>query len=154
MSIQLDKWDNRFLGLARSISTWSKDPSTRIGAVIVDKQKRIVSTGYNGFPQGMEDDPELLRDRAQKYARIIHAEMNAILFAGHQARGSTLYMWGMAGPPCTNCTKHIIQAGIERVIAEGPPVKERWAVDLELSEQMLREAGVEFKAFHHPFPPR
>ena len=113
------KWDFRFMGIARSVATWSKDPSTKIGAVIVNADRHIVATGYNGFPSGLGDDFRLeIRD--MKYPRIIHAEMNAILQAGRDCIGSTLYMWGMEGAPCTNCTKHLIQAGIKRVVAAGP----------------------------------
>lgn len=129
------------MAIARSVATWSKDPSTKIGAVIVNADRHIVATGYNGFPSGLDDDFRLeIRD--MKYPRIIHAEMNAILQAGRASVGSTLYMWGMKGSPCTNCTKHLIQAGIKRVVAAGPLPKDRWKSDLSMSEEMLREAGV------------
>ncbi len=69
------KWDKRFMKLAREISTWSKDPSSQIGAVIINDERRILATGYNGFPKGIRDTEERLNDREQKYPMIVHAEM-------------------------------------------------------------------------------
>ena len=76
-----DKWDSRFMEMAELVSTWSKDPSTQIGVVIVDPLRRIVSTGYNGFPRGLSDAPERYEERSVKYAHIVHGELNAILSA-------------------------------------------------------------------------
>ena len=135
------KWDMRFLRLAEMVSTWSKDPSTKVGCVLV-KDRKVVATGYNGFPQGIADD-ERLDDREKKYALVVHAEMNALLQAGTEARGSTLYLWGFAGVPCQNCAKHVIQAGVEAVVYyDGNPPPERWADELAAARRTLEEAGV------------
>ena len=75
----LKKWDLRFLEMARNAASWSKDPSTKVGAIIVDDDKRVISVGYNGFPKGVRDD-ERLDDRQEKYKIIVHAERNALLF--------------------------------------------------------------------------
>ena len=137
-----NKWDMRFLEMARHVSEWSKDPSTKVGVVLV-KDRKVVATGYNGFPKGIADD-ERLHNREQKYALVVHAEMNALLQAGRDADGSTLYLWGFAGCPCQNCTKHVIQAGVERVVYyDGNPPPARWAAELEASRSTLEEAGVE-----------
>jgi dCMP deaminase len=83
-------WDLRFLTLAKTVSTWSKDPSTKVGAVIVDKNRRVVSLGYNGFPKGVKDTIEKLEDREQKYKHMVHAERNAMLFANKSLKGCTI----------------------------------------------------------------
>ena len=139
------KWDNRFMRLAREISTWSKDPSTCIGAVIVNDEHRILATGYNGFPRGIADTEERLNDREQKYPLIVHGEMNALLGAlynGVSVKGATLYVWGL--PVCAECTKNVIQSGIARVVItyhEHSP--EKWQTQWNnLSKPMYQEAGV------------
>jgi len=87
------KWDMRFLEMAKQISGWSKDPSTKCGAVIVRPDRTICATGYNGFPQKLKDDEEFYSNRPMKYSRIIHCEMNAILFAKEDLTGCTLYTY-------------------------------------------------------------
>ena len=82
-----DKWDRRFVDLARYVASWSKDPSTKTGAVIVDDYNRIVSVGYNGFPRGIRDDEERLSNRDVKLSLMVHCEINAIIFAGGRALG-------------------------------------------------------------------
>jgi dCMP deaminase len=138
-----DKWDRRFLGLAEFVSGWSKDPSTQVGAAIVDDKRRVVSIGYNGFPRGVGDDPERYADRDLKYKMVVHAEINAILFAGRSVEGCDLYTHPFC--PCSRCAVQVIQAGIKRCVAPPLPdrLKERWGVDTALSAQMFREAGVE-----------
>ena len=140
-----EKWDIRFLKLAKEISTWSKDPSSKIGAVIVNDDRRILATGYNGFPRGVEDTHERLSDREQKYPLIIHAELNALLnalYSGVSAKDATLYVYGL--PICSDCTKSVIQSGIKRVVLpqiENAPEKWRTAWT-NVSEPMFKEAGV------------
>lgn len=115
------KWDIRFLRLAREVSTWSKDPSTKVGAVITDPENRVVSLGYNGFPRHIHDDEDLYADRDQKYKRVVHAEQNAILFAEKKnLYGCTLYTYPI--PPCLNCTPFIIQTGIRKIVTIQPTV--------------------------------
>ena len=106
-------WDEWFLGLARYISTASKDPSTKVGAVVVDQDRRIVSAGYNGLPRGVEDTEDRLANREVKYKLILHAERNALLFAKQSLKGCCIYVWPMM--PCGACASMIIQTGITRV---------------------------------------
>ncbi|MHC1479084.1 deoxycytidylate deaminase [Frateuria aurantia] len=135
----LDKWDQRFLDVARLVASWSKDPSTKVGAVLVQPaQKRIVSTGYNGYPRRLEDDGGL--DRERKLSRTIHAEMNAILHAREPTDGLTLYVTPL--PPCDRCAAHIIQAGIRRVVYAGGDLG-RWSASASASLAYFREAGIE-----------
>ena len=145
------KWDHRFMRLAREISTWSKDPSTRIGAVVVNEERRILATGYNGFPRGIADTNERLNDREQKYPRIIHAEMNALmnaLYSGVSVKGATIYVYGL--PVCSECTKSVIQAGISRVVITYPELApEKWQTQWnELSWPMYNEANVSVTAMN------
>jgi dCMP deaminase len=135
-----DKWDYRFLELAKQIASWSKDPSTKTGAVITDNQNRIVSVGYNGFPQGVEDSQERLENRELKYKMIVHCERNAIIFAKRDLKGCTLYTWPFMS--CGPCAGMVIQTGITRCVApknDNP----RWQEDFKITEQMFHEAGVE-----------
>jgi len=135
----LDKWDHRFLTLARHVAGWSKDPSTKCGAVIADIEHRIVSIGFNGFPMGIEDDPLFLANREAKYERMIHAEMNALLFMSSRGEGRTLYTVPFLS--CARCAVHVIQAGIAMVVA--PPCRiPRWQESIELSKILFAEAGV------------
>ncbi|AFC85696.1 deoxycytidylate deaminase [Frateuria aurantia] len=139
----LDKWDQRFMDVARLVASWSKDPSTKVGAVLVHpQQKRIVSTGYNGYPRSLEDDGGLDRDR--KLSRTIHAEMNAILHAREPTEGLTLYVTPL--PPCDRCAAHIIQAGIRRVVYAGGDLG-RWASSASASLAYFGEAGIEVMEF-------
>ena len=142
----LTSWDKRFLLLARMIGSWSKDPSTSQGAVIIDKRKRIISAGYNGFARGMNDD-ERLEDRSQKYPRVIHAEENAILFAEQDLRGYTIYVIPM--PPCAGCAAKIIQVGMIRVVGIYPTKVqyERWGKEFEMTYSDLKEADVNLKLY-------
>jgi dCMP deaminase len=147
--IMSTKWDKRFVSLAREISTWSKDPSTKIGAVIVDDDRRILATGYNGFPKGIEDSPERYADKPTKYDHVIHAEMNAIYNAtynGTPLRNSTIYVWGL--PVCNDCARGIIQVGIKRVVmaVKDEPetwLPEKWVAAYSKSLNLFVEAGVE-----------
>lgn len=138
-----DKWDLRFLELAKHISAWSKDPSTKVGCVVVGEDREIRSTGFNGFPRGISDDIERLEDRTQKYPLICHAEENAIMHAariGVSLKGSTAYVtW----PPCSRCARSLIQAGVKEVVYSlEEEVPERWIEDFNISTNMLSEAGV------------
>ena len=108
------KWDKRFIALAEHVAQWSKDPSTKVGAIIVDKN-RIVSEGYNGFPTRLPDKEEWLNDRQIKYQYIIHAEINAILYAKTDLVGCTIYTWPLI--PCIRCVPIIIQSGIHTVVS-------------------------------------
>lgn len=129
-------WDHRLLSLAQHVAQWSKDPSTKVGAVIADYDHRVLSIGFNGYPKGV---PDLnLFDREYKLARIVHAEMNALMFADAPLEGATMYVWPM--PPCSHCAGPIIQAGIGRIVS--PPAPARWAEACAIGAEMFREASV------------
>lgn len=134
----MDKWDERMMQLAQLVSSWSKDASTQVGAVIVDDKKRIVSVGFNGFPRGVED-VEMPRD--EKLRRTIHAERNAILFAKQDVSGFTIYV---THPPCAQCAALLIQAGIKRAVSPAPSAEfsARWKDDIQSATQMFEASGV------------
>tara|TARA_B100001029_G_C14784011_1_gene298104 strand:- start:40 stop:507 length:468 start_codon:yes stop_codon:yes gene_type:complete len=151
MSLDTDdmggKWDGRFIELATHISGWSKDPSTKVGCVVVGEDREIRSTGFNGFPRGIEDDSGRLEDREQKYPLICHAEENAIMHAariGVSLKGCVAYVtW----PPCTRCTRSLIQAGIvEVVFPKDIEIPERWKKDFAMSMNMMEEAGISVRS--------
>lgn len=135
------KWDLRFLDMAKYVAQWSKDPSTKTGAVLTTPDRFVLSVGYNGFPAGVADDHRLL-DRDTKYAMIVHCERNAVLHAMGPVKGATLYTWPFGS--CTVCASMMITAGVKRVVFPAcPPDKlERWGADLIRAENLYREAGV------------
>lgn len=141
-----DKWIERFIGLARHVSTWSKDPSTQVGAVIADDKKRIVSLGFNGLPRRVEDSASVLYNRETKLKLTLHAEENALLFARSSVEGCTLYA---THPPCAKCAAMIVQASIASVIVPLPDeiFISRWQTDVALAQKVFSEAGVNFKFF-------
>ena len=134
-----DKWDQRFLSMASLVATWSKDPSTQVGAVIVDRERRVVSLGYNGFPKGISDDKRLDK-RQTKYKMIVHAECNALLFASKNLTGCTIYTHPFM--PCPTCTGMIIQSGITRAVSLENK-NWRWQEEFETSRKMFEEAGID-----------
>jgi dCMP deaminase len=138
----MSNWNYRFIYLAEHISRWSKDPSTQCGAVIVRPDKTIASMGFNGFPQGLRDDPDILNSRTHKLERVIHSEMNALLFLRERAEGYHMYVWPMM--PCNRCAAHIIQAGIRKVYFPDIPI-DHWSGAMKISKQMFKEAGVEME---------
>ncbi len=137
----MDKWQKRFFDLARLVATWSKDPSSQVGAVIVDDKKRIVSVGFNGLPIGVEDTVERLNNRELKYELIVHAEANAILTAPKSVAECTIYVYPYL--PCSRCAGAIIQSGIKKVVVPDLEIPERWIDNFNLSKTVLEEAGVE-----------
>jgi len=138
-SNKIPKWDKRFIDLATLVGSWSKDPSSSVGAVIVDKHHRIISVGYNGYPRGIADDD--LHDREKKYAKVIHAEQNAILFARRSLECTTLYVTHF---PCSSCSSLIVQVGIRRVVCSpmNEEFLERWKESIQISTDIFAEAGV------------
>ena len=132
-------WNKRFLELATCVASWSKDPSTKVGAVIADSKNRIVSLGFNGFARGVEDD-ERLNDRATKYAMVLHAEENAILFASKNLSDCSIFVSGL--PPCSHCASLIVQCGIKKVYAWKQDIPERWQENFKLTQKIFAEAGV------------
>jgi len=140
-----EKWDRRFLDLANFIAGWRKDPSTKVGAVIVRPDRTVASMGYNGFPRGVLDHEERYADREQKYAMVVHAENNALINSRESLEGYTLYVTPL--PPCAQCAAAIIQRGIARVVVDQKKdVPEIWIKQFEISNTMFREAGVSITA--------
>jgi dCMP deaminase len=138
------KWDQRFLELAKHVSSWSKDPSTKTGAVIVDSNNRVISLGFNGMARGVKDLPERLNNRDIKYKMFLHCERNAILFARGPLDGCTLYTWPFMS--CGACAAMVIQAGMIRVVAPKSD-NPRWKDEFELAKIQFEEAGVELNLF-------
>ncbi len=139
-------WDRYFLNLAYEIAKKSKDPSTKVGCVIV-KNNNVVSVGYNGFPKGVKDYEERYNDRDMKYLFVCHAEANAVYSAakrGVSLEGSTIYVpWH----PCHDCSKAISQSGLSSVVLDpnfvmSEELKERWKMQLECASLMFQEAGI------------
>ena len=143
----LSIWDQRFLNIAKEIASWSKDVGTRVGSVLV-MDRRIIATGYNGFPAGILDDPSRYENRELKLAYTVHAEVNALLNAaknGAQTKGSTLYV---TFSPCIHCSTAIIQAGVKKVVCptvESAP--ERWQASFKLGQDILNEAEILIQTF-------
>lgn len=138
-------WGKRYMSLASEVSTWSKDPNTKVGAVVVGNKGQILSQGYNGFPRGIKDTPKRLNDRETKLKLVVHAEMNAIFnasYSGTSLDGSTLYVHGL--PICSDCAKGIIQVGIKKVVVSKNCIEKRphWNESWKLSMQIFKEAGV------------
>lgn len=133
-------WDFRFLRLSQHIASWSKDPSTQVGAVIVRPNRTIASLGFNGFARGVADTPERLEDRAAKLLLTVHAEENAILAAHEPVRGHWLYT---SHHPCAHCASRIVQAGIGRVVCTtSSDYLSRWAESVGNARVILSEGGV------------
>lgn len=135
-----DKWHRRFLEMSALVSAWSKDPSTKVGAVIVDQKRRVVGVGYNGFGRNVRDDGGRLECRDIKYEMTVHAEANALLNSA-RTEGCTIYL---THPPCARCSALLIQAGIIGVVWRKPDGEfaARWGMSQALSEQQLAEAEI------------
>lgn len=128
--------------LAKAVSTWSKDPSTQCGAIIIGADGQVISQGYNGFPRNMRDNADLYEDRTTKYKRIVHAEMNAIYNAalnGVSVKDATLYVYGL--PCCHECAKAIIQCGIKKVIMNNSD-NARWNESCNDAQSFLKESNI------------
>jgi dCMP deaminase len=136
----------KFIPVAQAIASLSKDPSTKVGAIVVDDDGNILSTGWNSFPRGVDDDPARYADREVKYRLVAHAESNCVSQAarnGVRLKGASIIVTELF--PCSNCAKLIIQAGIRRVYA--PVMKThhsgQWFEEKQVSDLMFSEAGVE-----------
>ncbi len=137
-------WDEYFMGVALLSAKRSKDPSTQVGACIVNKEKRIIAIGYNGFPKGCEDDefPWGKDDSNQlntKYPYVVHAEANAILNSNSNLKGAKLYVTLF---PCNECAKLLIQAGIEEIVYLSD--KHSLSDSVKASKRMLDAAGIKY----------
>ena len=137
-----EKWHRRFLRLAAEIAEFSKDPSTKVGCILV-RDRRIISTGYNGFPRGISDSFDRLLDRDKKYEMTVHAEINAVTTAalhGVSTEGSTAYV---TFQPCSRCAAVLINAGIKEVyVTADSLIPDRWLDNMVLAANLLKEAGI------------
>ena len=139
-------WTEYFLGIAEQVKLKSKDQSTQIGAVIVGQDNEVLSTGYNSFPRGMDDSKYERQERPEKYFWFEHAERNAIYNAakvGTPIEGSSIYL--TSGPPCADCARGIINAGITTLYCDRPDDTKKSSSYIESfkrSREMLIEADV------------
>lgn len=141
------KWDKYFLNIAENVKLKSKDQRTQIGAVVVGKDNEIVSTGYNSFPRGINDNVDERQQRPEKYFWFEHAERNAIYNAariGVSLRDTTIYL--TCGIPCSDCARGIISSGITKIYCKTEDTtrnREHWDEHAKISRQMFEESGVE-----------
>lgn len=149
------KWDIRFLELARHISAWSHDPSTKVGAVLA-KGKFVVGLGYNSFPQGVKDLPERYNDRQTKLDLTVHGEINALISAGEKAADASLYVFPtfILPPICKDCAKIAAQYRIKEVVGyivdENTELANRWRKSINISKILLEEAGITWRGVINP----
>ena len=140
-------WDQYFINLCYEIAKKSKDPSTKVGCIIVYQDNGICTTGFNGFARGIEDSFERLENRSIKYPMIVHSETNAIYNAakhGHNTNGCKMYVPWL---PCSSCANSIVQSGIVEVIMDGnfvkdPDLMKRWEKEHNMARTILEEGGV------------
>jgi dCMP deaminase len=135
-------WDQRFLQLARLIAGWSKDPSTKVGAVAV-RERRILASGYNGLPVHVGDDPTRLDNRDLRLAMTVHAEANVIAYAARHGvclNGAIVYVFPLM--TCSQCAAQLIQAGVNRIVVPNFVEPLRWQESFDRARDMFIEAGV------------
>lgn len=149
----IEKWDNRFLKLANQVASWSKDSSTKVGAIIVDDYKIVRSVGYNGIPRGLDDDIFDRNQRPLKYKYFSHAEENCLSnmnIVGIPTLHCTIYVTMC---PCSTCTRNIIQSGLKSVVylQTADHAVQRWDDDAKVSLQMLNEAGIVTRNYQRDF---
>jgi dCMP deaminase len=140
-----NKWNERYMAMAKEVAQWSKDPNTKVGAVAVGDKGQILSQGYNGFPRGINDSDDRLNDRETKYKFVVHAEMNVIYnatYSGVSLDGSKLYVYGL--PVCSECAKGIIQVGIKEVYVaqECIDLRPQWFISFQQTMDMFNEAKI------------
>ena len=140
-------WDQYFIGIAEQVKLKSKDESTQIGAVIVGRGKEILSTGYNSFPRGLDDNKKERQERPEKYYYMVHSEINAIINAarvGININDSTIYL--TCGIPCCDCAKAIINSGIKKIVCKDTDTDvngELWKEHRKRSIIMFIECGID-----------
>ena len=138
-------WDEYFINIAEQVKLKSKDNNTKIGVVLVGKNNEIVSTGYNSFPRGINDDVAERQEKPEKYFWFEHAERNCIYNAariGVSTLGTTMYM--TCGISCADCARAIISAGVENIVLRSGKgaMSPKWQESAERSNQMFKEAGI------------
>ncbi len=146
MKIENDKWVKRYIRLAKEVSTWSRDPSRKIGAVAIGNKGQVLAQGFNGFPRNILDDYRL-DIREEKYKYVVHAEMNCIYNAtynGISLDGAKMFVWGL--PVCSECSKGIIQVGIKRVYwSAAEKIEDKWKKSYKFTKDMLQEANIKIE---------
>ena len=142
----MDKhWTRLYFDLCKRIAQESKDPSTKVGAFIVRPDNTPVSFGYNGFPRKVDDNDHLLRNRDEKYPRMVHAELNAILNSQSNVRDCKIFTYPLF--PCPTCAGAIIQSGIREVVVMTTAEKWDWQKDLvEISKEMFRQSNIDWRS--------
>jgi len=149
----MNKWDIRFVRIAKEVAEWSKDPSTQVGSIAV-KNRKIIATGYNGFPKGIKDAPRDLYDREMKLKLTVHAEKNMIYNAvehGVKLEGSTVYIWGL--PTCEECWKGLVQTGVSRVVM--PDIEfngGKWKEGCKFAKEYMEDVGIEVDEYLMSWP--
>lgn len=139
------KWDKRFMGMAKFVSSWSKDRGTKVGAVIVNDEKKVLSLGFNGFPRGVNDNKKERHKSPAKHEFTVHAERNAIDEAETSLRGATLYCTFFT---CSGCAQGVIQKKLKKVVAPEPDWDHpRYGPGQRAAMEMYEEAGVEVQFY-------
>lgn len=142
----MSKWDDHFIELAALVSTWSKDPSTQVGAVAASSEHQVLSIGFNGLPRGIEDTTDRLENRVVKYQNMVHAEANCIYNAatnGVKLKDATMYVYGL--PVCCECAKALIQSGISRVVWSSTrqgKIPSKWRESYIHTTELFDECGI------------
>jgi dCMP deaminase len=155
-----NKWNNHFLEIALLNAKMSKDPSTKVGAIITTREHDFISAGFNGLPRKLKDTEERLNNRELKLKLVVHAEMNSILAAaklGIKLNDCTMYIaatnndgsiWG--GPPCSRCLVEILQTGITKIVTYNrKQVPSRWKEDLDFSMSLIDEAKIQYEELEY-----
>lgn len=140
----LDNWGKKFIDVCKLTASWSKDRSKKVGAIIVDEDNRILSTGYNGFPIGCNDDDETRHVKPKKNSFVVHAETNAIYScakSGIKTKNCIMYLTWY---PCCDCCKAIIQSGIKKIVCYEPDWNDdSWGQSFMYTKEMLSEANIQ-----------
>lgn len=139
-----EKWAGRLLKMAHDVALWSKDESTKVGAVITTMEGKPVSWGFNGMPMGIDDTVPERHERPYKYKWFCHAERNAMDLASKIDLSDCVMF--VTFSPCTNCAQSIIQRGLKTLVVDerftADKMPERWQDDMKVAVEMLNEAGV------------
>jgi dCMP deaminase len=145
-----EKWDRRYLAMTALVSSFSKDPSTQVGCIIVRPDWTLCSIGFNGFPMTMADHHDRLNDREDKLNRTLHAEINACIHSREKLDGYSLFAFPFM--PCERCMVHLIQEGIARIVSIVPSEDKlaRWGESFDRSRAYAEECGVEIKEYSFP----
>lgn len=143
----MTNWNERYMDLARHVAKWSKDPSTKVGAIAVGKDRRQIALGYNGFPAGVADEPDRLADKDTKYALTQHAERNVLDNARFDLTGGTLITTMF---PCHECAKSIVSRGIRKVVCPSPVNREPWATSSHWTVKVFTECSIELVIYDCP----